>query len=96
MRETAIFPDAEPSPDIFVQPTCAEYLVCTKVLNSETSNTVVGFALYYEPTSIIAILSDGSVVTLGILAETIAPIDQSIIKSELEDSQICSPLKKVG
>ncbi|XP_048523110.1 nuclear pore complex protein Nup88, partial [Dendroctonus ponderosae] len=87
--------DAKPSSDIFMHPTSAEYLVCTKVLNSEKSNTVIGFALYYEPTSIIAILSDGSVVTLGILAETIAPKDQSMIKSELEDSQICSPLKKM-
>ncbi|XP_056634772.1 nuclear pore complex protein Nup88 [Diorhabda sublineata] len=77
--------------DIFLNSSKAEYLVCTKTATSENSNPVIGFALYYEPPSIITLLSDGSVVTLGVLLGSSLPNVEDIILEE----DVTSPLKKM-
>lgn len=78
--------------DIFSNQTSAEYLVCTKTSNTTTSNPIVGFSLYYEPTSVIAMLSDGSVVTMGIMSAALPPKTEDILLDQVE---VQSPLKKV-
>lgn len=45
----------------------AEYLVCTKALDSTKSNTVVGFSLLQSPPGIVLFMSSGQVVTLNIV-----------------------------
>lgn len=77
--------------DIFANTSKAEYLVCTKTATSENTNPVIGFALYYEPPSIITLLSDGSVVTLGVLLCSSLPNVENIILEE----DVTSPLKKM-
>ncbi|XP_060532815.1 nuclear pore complex protein Nup88 [Cylas formicarius] len=84
--------DAEPSADIFAQSSFSEYMVCTKTVNSTKSNPVIGFALYYEPTSVITLLADGSVVTLAILAAPLMPKDEIAPGNVVEAT---SPLKKM-
>lgn len=45
----------------------AEYLVCTKALDSAKPNTVIGFALLQSPPGLVLLLSSGQVVTLNII-----------------------------
>lgn len=80
--------------EIFNTESKAEYLLCTKTSNSDQTNPVIGFSLYYEPTSLIALLSDGSIVTLGILTAEILPkIEEDTDKNDKEE--VSSPLKKM-
>ncbi|XP_050302097.1 nuclear pore complex protein Nup88 [Anthonomus grandis grandis] len=87
--------DTDPTSDIFINPSSAEYLVCTKTTSSTKSNPVMGFSLYYEPTSIITLLGDGSVVTLGILAAPIAKKDNLLGLHGGDGENVQSPLKKM-
>ncbi|XP_072381629.1 nuclear pore complex protein Nup88 [Diabrotica undecimpunctata] len=82
----------DPTSDIFIEPSKAEYLVCTKKASSLESIPVIGFALYYEPTSIITLLGDGRLVTLGILLSTNLP---NIEDLKISDDTVVSPLKKM-
>ncbi|KAJ3651979.1 hypothetical protein Zmor_017982 [Zophobas morio] len=84
----------QPMDDIFNQESKAEYLVCTKTSASENTNPIIGFALYYEPTSLISILADGNLLSLGILTAEILP---TIEELEVEDKKgdVPSPLKKM-
>ncbi|CAG9830937.1 unnamed protein product [Diabrotica balteata] len=82
----------DPTSDIFIEPSKAEYLVCTKKASSVESIPVIGFALYYEPTSIITLLGDGRLVTLGILLSTNLP---NIEDLKISDDTVVSPLKKL-
>lgn len=45
----------------------AEYLVCTKALDSAKQNTVIGFGLLQSPPGLVLFLSSGQVVTLNII-----------------------------
>lgn len=45
----------------------AEYLVCTKALDSAKLNTVVGFCLLQSPPGLVLFLSSGQVVSLNII-----------------------------
>lgn len=45
----------------------AEYLVCTKALDSAKPNTVIGFGLLQSPPGLVLLLSSGQVVTLNII-----------------------------
>nr|CAH7728380.1 unnamed protein product [Callosobruchus chinensis] len=81
--------DADPSSDMFQNPSKAEYIVCTKAASSEKVNPVIGFSIYYEPPSVIVLLGDGSVLTLGTFyAPSVPPIETLI-----DDTN--SPLKKM-
>lgn len=66
---TKIFPFSDDSDiDTVLQKTAhAEYLVCTKALDSAKPNTVVGFALLQSPPGLVLLLSSGQVVTLNII-----------------------------
>lgn len=48
----------------------AEYLVCTKALESAKPNTVVGFTLLQSPPGLVLLLSSGQVVTLNIITNS--------------------------
>ncbi|KAF7282099.1 hypothetical protein GWI33_003216 [Rhynchophorus ferrugineus] len=89
--------DVTPTFDIFINPSSAEYLLCTKTVNSDKANPVTGFTIYYEPTSIISLLSDGSVVTLGILTAPLASKENNILSNDDDktSNRILSPLKKM-
>ncbi|XP_001809287.2 nuclear pore complex protein Nup88 [Tribolium castaneum] len=80
--------------EIFNCESKAEYLVCTKTSNSEKTNPVIGFSLYYEPTSLIAILADGNLVTLGILTAEVLPQIGDLPREGVKD-EATSPLKKM-
>ncbi|KAJ8951120.1 hypothetical protein NQ318_021564 [Aromia moschata] len=85
--------DVDPAPDLFQSSSTAEYLLCTKTSVSERANPVLGFSLYYEPTSVITLLNDGSLVTLAILYASLPPkIEDLRIK---DDEEFNSPLKKM-
>ncbi|KAL1501464.1 hypothetical protein ABEB36_006780 [Hypothenemus hampei] len=86
--------DVEPTSDLFVNPSSSEYLICTRTLASEKSNPVLGFALYYEPTSVIALLNDSSVFTLGILPAAIED-NEKLLLDALDKTEVQSPLKKM-
>ncbi|XP_044260478.1 nuclear pore complex protein Nup88 isoform X2 [Tribolium madens] len=79
--------------EIFNSESKAEYLVCTKTSNSEKTNPVIGFSLYYEPTSLIAILADGNLVTLGILTAEVLPKIEDLALGDKQETN--SPLKKM-
>ncbi|XP_030766061.1 nuclear pore complex protein Nup88 [Sitophilus oryzae] len=88
--------DSSPTSDIFIHPSTAEYLVCTKTANSNKTNTVIGFSLYYHPTSVIVLLSDSSVITLGILSSpVIRKSDDKFTKEVTDNLDVQSPLKKM-
>lgn len=79
--------------DVFKEPSTIEHLICSKNENSAKGNPVVGFSLYYEPASVVALLANGEIVSLALLSSALRPT--------LETSEICdaeelqSPLKKV-
>ncbi|XP_019869929.2 nuclear pore complex protein Nup88 [Aethina tumida] len=76
--------------DVFNKSSQAEYLVCTKTASSDVCNPVVGFALHHEPSSIITLLADGSLVTLGILTAVLPPVEPPTRKNV---SAVESPLR---
>lgn len=78
---------------VFNQESKAEYVVCTKTANSNKTNPVIGFALFYEPTSLIAILADANVVSLGILTIDAIPANPQLQHEVMEEGD--SPLKKM-
>lgn len=45
----------------------AEYLVCTKALDSAKLNAVIGFSLLQSPPGLVLLLSSGQVVSLNII-----------------------------
>lgn len=45
----------------------AEYLVCTKALDSAKPNTVIGFSLMQSPPGLVLLLSSGQVVSLNVI-----------------------------
>ncbi|RZC36256.1 nuclear pore complex protein Nup88, partial [Asbolus verrucosus] len=61
---------------------------------STTNDDMIGFSLYYEPTSLIAILADGSLLSLGILTAEILPRIEEL-QIEEEKTDVSSPLKKM-
>ncbi|KAJ8916052.1 hypothetical protein NQ315_010920, partial [Exocentrus adspersus] len=87
--------DNDPTSDIFARPSAVEYLVCTKTTSSEKANPVIGFSPYYEPMSIITLLSDGSLLTLGILYASIMPKSYDLNLLEDRGEEVNSPLKKM-
>lgn len=70
-----------------------EYLICTKTASSEKTNPIIGFSLYHEPSSVISLLSDGNLVTFGVLYETCLPELEEL--TIVDDPDANSPLKRV-
>lgn len=50
-------------------PSRAEYIVCTKALNSNKSNAVLGFSLFMSPSGLILLLGSGQLVTLNLIGD---------------------------
>lgn len=90
----SFFLDVNPTSDIFASSSKVEYLICTKAATSEKTNPVIGFSLYHEPSSVIALLSDGNLVTLGVLF--IATLQSLEDLTLIEDNEAHSPLKRVS
>lgn len=88
------FVDVNPTSDIFASSSKVEYLVCTKTASSEKTNPVIGFSLYHEPSSIITLLSDGNLITLGVMFTASLPNMDNL--SIIEDDEAHSPLKRVS
>lgn len=91
--------------DVFVNCSSVEYVMCTKVSNSNDTNSILGFTIYYEPKSVIVFLSDGDLISLQqVVGSIFLPNKQeqaqqqqdvgarSLISSNTKES---SPLKKV-
>lgn len=49
------------------KPAHAEYLVCTKALDSAKPNPVIGFALLQSPSGLVVFLNSGQVVSLDVI-----------------------------
>lgn len=76
------------------QPSTADYLVCTKLASSnEKLNPVIGFGIYYDPTSIITLLANGQVVSSLIASFASLPYTEDLLPEDIENFN--SPLKKV-
>ncbi|CAG9814830.1 unnamed protein product [Phaedon cochleariae] len=97
VKELQHFVDSQedPTSDIFINPSRAEYMVCTKTVSSQKVNPVIGFALYYEPPAIITLLSDGNLVTLGVMYTSDMPKIEDLTVHEDDDIAIHSPLRKM-
>lgn len=79
--------------DAFKESTTIEHLICSKNEATDETNTIVGFSLYYEPASVVALLSNGELVSLALLSSSLLPPLDSLDVCDAEDLQ--SPLKKV-
>ncbi|KAF2878759.1 hypothetical protein ILUMI_27410 [Ignelater luminosus] len=76
------------------QPSTADYLVCTKLASSnEKLNPVIGFGVYYDPTSIISLLANGQVVSSLIASFASLPYTEDLMPEDIENFN--SPLKKM-
>lgn len=82
-----------PEPDLFNLTSTAEYLICTKMATSEEVNPVIGFAIYYNPPSILALLGNGQLVSLTLAALFMIPTPDVLPADNLETRT--SPLKQV-
>lgn len=60
----------------------------------EKRNPVIGFSLYYEPTSVVALLANGDLVSLALLTSSLLPPLENLETCDAEELQ--SPLKKVA
>ncbi|KAI4454450.1 nucleoporin nup84-related [Holotrichia oblita] len=82
-----------PEPDLFNLTSTAEYLICTKMATSEEVNPVIGFAIYYNPPSILALLGNGQLVSLTLAALFMIPTPDVLPTDNLET--MTSPLKQM-
>lgn len=51
------------------KPSHAEYVVCTKAIDSNKPNPILGFAMLQSPAGLIIFLASGQVVTLSLIAD---------------------------
>lgn len=80
--------------DVFKEPSTIEHLICSKNEASDKTMYVVGFSLYYEPASVVALLANGEIVSLALLSSSLLPPVENLNVCDAEDLQ--SPLKKVS
>ncbi|GJQ81314.1 putative nuclear pore complex protein [Trypoxylus dichotomus] len=85
--------DDDPEPDLFDLHSSVEYLICTKMAASEKVNPVIGFSIYYNPPSILALIANGQLVTLTLA--TLFTIPTSDVLESGSTEIINSPLKKM-
>lgn len=69
----------------------AEYVVCSKALDSAKANAVIGFSLLQSPPGLVLLLSSGQVVSLNIITNPSfvrvnRPIDEDKTKENAESS----------
>ncbi|KAK9887293.1 hypothetical protein WA026_021601 [Henosepilachna vigintioctopunctata] len=81
------------SRDIFSISSTPEYLVCTKTTTTKTCNPVIGFSVCYNPNSLIALLANGSLISLALITTTILPkLENLTLKT---DETTTSPIKEM-
>uniref|UniRef100_A0A336M5T4 CSON012591 protein n=1 Tax=Culicoides sonorensis TaxID=179676 RepID=A0A336M5T4_CULSO len=74
----------------------AEYLVCTKALDGNTHNPVLGFTLSQSPSGLILLLSSGQVVSQNLITDPSLISDWQLTPSNNQKTQnLKSPVKKV-
>lgn len=56
-------------PPSFSNPSHAEYLVCTKALDCNKLNVILGFVLLQNPSGLLLILGSGQIVSLGVITD---------------------------
>ncbi|XP_017770367.1 PREDICTED: nuclear pore complex protein Nup88 [Nicrophorus vespilloides] len=77
--------------DLVEETSSAEYLLCTKTSTSEKKNPVLGFSIYHDPHSFLALLANGQLVSVAILTMILPQQD-----SDEEDMEnMNSPLKNM-
>lgn len=79
--------------DVFNESSTIEHLICSKNEMIEKTNPVIGFSLYYEPTSVVALLANGELVSLALLTSSLLPPLENLEICDAEELQ--SPLKKM-
>uniref|UniRef100_T1GVT0 Uncharacterized protein n=1 Tax=Megaselia scalaris TaxID=36166 RepID=T1GVT0_MEGSC len=55
---------------MFSKPSHVEYIVCTKIDNSEKINPILGLAIHQHPSGLISFLSSGEVISLKLLFDS--------------------------
>lgn len=80
--------------DVFKEPSTIDHLVCSKNAVTDKKNPVIGFSLYYEPTSAVALLANGELVSLALMSAALLPPLENLEICDAEELQ--SPLKKVN
>lgn len=80
--------------DVFKESSTIEHLICSKNETNNKANPVIGFALYYEPASVVTLLTNGEVVSLALLSTSLLPPLENLAICDAEELQ--SPLKKVS
>ncbi|KAK5638860.1 hypothetical protein RI129_013155 [Pyrocoelia pectoralis] len=70
-----------------------DYVLCTKMATSSKVNPVIGFSVYYNPTSMIALLGKGQLVSMLLLSFTPLPCTYDLLPEDIESFK--SPLKKM-
>ncbi|KAK4878084.1 hypothetical protein RN001_010590 [Aquatica leii] len=78
---------------LLTQHSSAEYLLCTKTSSSNKINPVIGFSLYYDPTSTITLLGEGQVISTVMLSFTSLPYTEDFLSDNIVNFN--SPLKKM-
>lgn len=81
--------EEEMTADIFVDLSKTEYLVCTKTASSDDVNYILGFSVFYEPSSIITLLADGTVISLSVL------YTRKVDRLESSGNEATMPYKKM-
>lgn len=71
----------------------AEYLVCTKALNSVKPNPVIGFALLQSPSGLLLFLSSGQVVSLNVITNPTYIQNRMATASAKENSNSSSAIE---
>lgn len=80
--------------ELIVNQQCtADYLLCTKTASSASVNPVIGFGVYYNPTSIITLLAQGQVVSSLAVSFSLSS-DEELQTEDIENFN--TPLKKVN
>uniref|UniRef100_A0A1Y1L9A3 Nucleoporin Nup88 n=1 Tax=Photinus pyralis TaxID=7054 RepID=A0A1Y1L9A3_PHOPY len=70
-----------------------EYVVCTKTATSNKINPVIGFSIYYNPPSMVALLGNGQLISMLLLSFTSLPCTYDFLPEDIENFK--SPLKKM-
>lgn len=65
-----LFSDNNPdSSNLLGKPSHAEYVVCTKAIDSNKPNPVLGFSMLQSPAGLILFLASGQILTLSLIAD---------------------------
>lgn len=72
-----------------------EYIVCTKAMENNKVNPILGFSLLQSPSGMLILLGSGQTVTLDLITDP-SLINGWPLRANKEEPTIVSPLKKVS